>query len=98
VIHAKPTDTKNRLRFAKILLSLSDTSPATGLVAGLSDPKQGLSIEETAGALTIEGVAKTLEGDKTAMKTIQKAIRLEPWNQKHWQAAAMCGKQEDDRS
>jgi hypothetical protein len=90
-VHINTSDIQSRLRLASMSLSKRETSVALGLTNGLLELKQGLTIEETAEALSLQSEAQTLEGNKEeGLRLAQRAIRLQPWEQRHWDAASSC--------
>jgi hypothetical protein len=72
-------------------LSEKEASSALGLTNGLLELKQGLTVEETAEGLSLQSEAQRLKGDKNeGLRLAQRAIKLQPWEQRHWDAASSC--------
>jgi hypothetical protein len=70
-------------------LAKKDPSSALGLISGLLELKQGLTVEETAEGLSLQSEAQRLKGDKKeGLRLAQRAIKLQPWEQRHWDAAS----------
>ena len=82
-VHHNPSNTSQRTKLAKLLISTGDTSVGEAI---LDMPFVSGSSRERSRLLHLQALSKMMRGDPTGLGAVQKAIKVCPWDREGWKA------------